>query len=120
MDFLLRPSLWNSAAKTHPSISCPPRLFSSLGFRLTGSRERGMMRRSFRAVWPTTHGRNTAFGGTDMSPPQHEIVRMGASGARIVAVTRQRIDYLDMAGREQFIDLEECARRWGRGTTTEV
>jgi hypothetical protein len=49
-----------------------------------------------------------------MNHPQREIVRIGASGARIVAVTRQRIDYIDMAGQEQFIDLEECARRWGR------
>jgi hypothetical protein len=49
-----------------------------------------------------------------MNRPQREVVRVGASGARIVAVTRQRIDYIDMAGQEQFIDLEECASRWGR------
>src|SRR5262245_59250727 len=35
MDFLLRPSLWNSAAKTHPSISCPPRRRAWRPFRLT-------------------------------------------------------------------------------------
>jgi hypothetical protein len=29
-------------------------------------------------------------------------------------VTRQGIDYIDMAGQERFIDLEECARGWGR------
>src|SRR5262249_37354648 len=28
--------------------------------------------------------------------------------------THQRIDYFDMAGQEQFIDLEECAGSWGR------
>jgi hypothetical protein len=49
-----------------------------------------------------------------MNHRQREIVRIGISGARIVAVTRQRIDYIDMAGQKQFIDLEECVRSWGR------
>jgi hypothetical protein len=49
-----------------------------------------------------------------MNHPQREIVRIGVSGARIVAVARQRIDYIDMAGQEQFIDLEKCASSWGR------
>jgi hypothetical protein len=49
-----------------------------------------------------------------MNHPHREIVWIGVSPARIVAVTRQRIDYIDMAGQEQVIDLEECARNWGR------
>jgi hypothetical protein len=49
-----------------------------------------------------------------MNQPQREIVLIGVSGARIAAVTRRRIDYIDMAGQEQFVDLEESARRWGR------
>jgi hypothetical protein len=45
---------------------------------------------------------------------QGEVVRIGVSGARIVAVTRQRIDYIDMVGQERFIDLEECAKGWAQ------
>ena len=37
---------------------------------------------------------------------------MGSSGARIVRVTPERIEYLDMAGQDQVIDLKECARNW--------
>ena len=48
-----------------------------------------------------------------MSRPEPETIRVGVSGARIVAVTSQRVDYIDMAGQEQFIDLEECAREVG-------
>ena len=44
-----------------------------------------------------------------MNDPEREIVRIGVSEARIVGVTRERIDYIDEAGQEQFIDLEECA-----------
>ena len=47
----------------------------------------------------------------EQAKPERETIRIGVSGARIVAVTRQRIDYIDMAGKEQFIDLEESARR---------
>ncbi len=43
-----------------------------------------------------------------------EVIRVGASGARIVRVSQKRIEYVDMAGQEQFIDLEECARNWTR------
>jgi hypothetical protein len=50
----------------------------------------------------------------NMNDRQREIVQIGVSGARIVAVTHQRIDYIDIAGQEQFIDLEECAGGWGR------
>lgn len=50
-----------------------------------------------------------------MSHPQRETVRIGASGARIVAVTDQRIDYIDLEGRDLFIELGECASKWERG-----
>jgi hypothetical protein len=49
-----------------------------------------------------------------MGDPTCEIVSIGVSGARIVGVTRERIDYIDAAGAELFIDLEECARSWER------
>src|SRR5262245_51330890 len=49
-----------------------------------------------------------------MDRPHGEVVRIGVSDARIVAVTRQRIDYIDMAGQYLFVDLEECARTWAR------
>jgi hypothetical protein len=41
-----------------------------------------------------------------------EVIRIGASGARIVSVTQKRIEYIDVAGQEQFVDLEECATNW--------
>jgi hypothetical protein len=41
-----------------------------------------------------------------------EVIRVGASGARIVRVTPERIEYIDMAGQTQLIDLKECARSW--------
>ena len=53
-------------------------------------------------------------GGLLMGDPACEIVSIGVSGARIVGVTRERIDYIDAAGEERFIDLEECARSWER------
>ena len=43
-----------------------------------------------------------------------EVVRVGAPGVRIACITSQRIDYIDMGGHEQSIDLEECAQRWVR------
>src|SRR6266576_3408393 len=43
-----------------------------------------------------------------------ESIRVGASGARIVRISQKRIEYVDMGGQEQFIDLEECARNWKR------
>jgi hypothetical protein len=45
------------------------------------------------------------FGDKNMNQPEHDIVRIGISGARIMSVSHQRIDYIDMAGHEQFIDL---------------
>jgi hypothetical protein len=49
-----------------------------------------------------------------MSDPSPEIVRIGVSGARILSITHERLDYIDEAGQEQCIDLQECAKRWGR------
>ena len=49
-----------------------------------------------------------------MNQTAGELIRVGTSGARIVRVTQKRIEYIDMAGQDQFIDLEECARAWGR------
>jgi hypothetical protein len=45
----------------------------------------------------------------DMNDRKPEVVRIGTSGARIVAVTQEGIDYIDMAGQEQFINFGECA-----------
>ena len=39
---------------------------------------------------------------------------------RIVGVSREHIDYIDAAGEERFIDLDECARNWGRGRNAAV
>jgi hypothetical protein len=39
-----------------------------------------------------------------------EIVEIGVANARIKCVTRQRVEYLDEAGQECFVDLKECAR----------
>jgi len=41
-----------------------------------------------------------------------ELVRIGTGAARITRVTRPRVEYVDEIGREQFVDLEECARIW--------
>lgn len=43
-----------------------------------------------------------------------EVVRIGAIGGRIVNVTQKCIEYIDMAGQEQFVDLDECAKNWAR------
>lgn len=53
-----------------------------------------------------------------MNNPQTEVVRVGDSGARIVSVTRERIDYIDMAGDSRFIDLDACARAWGQARSS--
>ena len=39
-----------------------------------------------------------------------EIIRIGVANARIKCVTPQRVEYLDEAGQECFVDLKECAR----------
>ena len=49
-----------------------------------------------------------------MCPHTLEVIRVGASDARILRVTQARIDYIDMRGRRQSIDLEECAKNWMR------
>jgi hypothetical protein len=51
-----------------------------------------------------------------MSP---EIVRIGVGNARMKCVTRQRLEYIDEAGQECFVDLEECARNWVQSLTEE-
>jgi hypothetical protein len=37
-----------------------------------------------------------------------EVNRMSASGAHIVCITHELIEYVNTAGKRQFIDLEEC------------
>jgi len=49
-----------------------------------------------------------------MHPNTLEVIRVGVSYAHILRVTQARIDYIDMRGRRQSIDLEECARIWMR------
>ena len=41
-----------------------------------------------------------------------EIVRIGVGNGRIKCVTPQRVEYLDEAGQECFVDLEECNRNY--------
>jgi hypothetical protein len=41
-----------------------------------------------------------------------EVIPVGASDTRIVRVTPDRIEYIDLAGQEKVIDLDECARNW--------
>jgi hypothetical protein len=42
-----------------------------------------------------------------------EIVRIGVANARIKRVTPEdRIEYLDEAGQERFVNIKECARNW--------
>ena len=52
----------------------------------------------------------------EMSP---EIVRIGVGNARITCVTRQRLEYINEAGQECFVDLEECARNWAQSCPEE-
>jgi hypothetical protein len=47
-----------------------------------------------------------------MNQMMPEIVRIGVADARIKCVTPRRVEYLDEAGQECFVDLEECARNW--------
>ena len=42
----------------------------------------------------------------------HEIVRIGVANTRIKCVTPQRVEYLDEAGLECFVDLDECNRNY--------
>src|SRR5580658_6855956 len=41
-----------------------------------------------------------------------EVIPVGASEDRIVRVTPDRIEYIDLAGQDQVIDLDECATNW--------
>ena len=49
-----------------------------------------------------------------MSENTPEVICIGSSGARIVRVNHERLEYIDGAGQEQVIDLKECARNWVR------
>ena len=51
-------------------------------------------------------------GGAQANQMVPEIVRFGVANSRIKCVTPQRVEYLDEAGQECFVDLEECARNW--------
>jgi hypothetical protein len=48
-----------------------------------------------------------------------EIVRIGVANACIKCVTRQRVEYINEAGQECFVDLEECAKKWAKSLTEE-
>ena len=43
-----------------------------------------------------------------------DVVRVGIGLARITQVTSTQIEYIDKAGQERSVDLEECARSWCR------
>jgi len=43
----------------------------------------------------------------------HQLIQVGASGACII-VGPQRIEYVNMGGQEQFIELKECFSNWVR------
>jgi hypothetical protein len=49
-------------------------------------------------------------GGAQVNQMVPEIVRIGVSNARITCVTPQRVEYVDEAGQECFVDLDECSR----------
>jgi hypothetical protein len=49
-----------------------------------------------------------------MNEPAPEIVRIGIASAHVTSVSQQRVEYLDEAGQERLIDLEQCARNWVR------
>ena len=51
-------------------------------------------------------------GGAPANQMVPEIVRIGVANARITCVTRQRLEYINEAGQECFVDLDECARNW--------
>ena len=45
---------------------------------------------------------------------QPEVVRIGVGSARLTRVTPLQVEYVDEAGEEHFIDLQECAQNWIR------
>lgn len=49
---------------------------------------------------------------------ESELVRIGVSDARIVSVSRERIEYVDKAGESRFIDLIACATAWARARSS--
>jgi hypothetical protein len=49
-----------------------------------------------------------------MAQTTSEVIRVSTAGARILGVTQERIEYIDMAGQGQVVDLKECARNYVR------
>jgi hypothetical protein len=49
-----------------------------------------------------------------MRQSPQEVIRIGSSAGRIIQIAQNRMVYIDMAGQEQFIDLEACAKHWAR------
>ena len=49
-----------------------------------------------------------------MGPTPVELIRVGESPARILGVARARLEYIDMSGQLQSIDLDQCARNLTR------
>lgn len=49
-----------------------------------------------------------------MAQTTGNVIRVSTVGARIVSVTQERIEYIDMAGQGQVIELKECARNYAR------
>jgi hypothetical protein len=63
--------------------------------------------------------RLTQSGGAQLNQILPEIVWLGAADAQIQGVTRQRVEYLNEAAQECFVDLDECARYWQLQKTDE-
>ncbi len=47
-----------------------------------------------------------------MNQAAPEIIRIGNGSARVTAVTQERVEYLDAAGQEWFLDFAQSARNW--------
>lgn len=43
---------------------------------------------------------------------EKDVVKIGSAGARIVRITAERLDYIDMAGRSRSLDLRLCHQNW--------
>ena len=48
-----------------------------------------------------------------MNDPRVEVIRIGVSGARILGVSHEQVEYIDESGLKQSIDLQESAKKWG-------
>ena len=49
-----------------------------------------------------------------MNNTSPDVVRIGVGLARVTRVTPKQVEYLDEAGQQRSVDLEECARNWNR------